>query len=220
MSKRLAIAVAVGAIAGGLLGYYGQCTTGTCPLTANPWRGAVVGAVFGLLFGLSGASQGRREAVAGADGEAAGDASAPGAPSPAPDAISETVVVLGASPNPERYSHQAVRLLAEYGHRVIPVHPTAAEIAGMPAVASLPSIKDKVDTLTMYVNPERSAALAAEILALAPRRIIFNPGTENPALAARCRERGMAVSEACTLVLLRTGQFGQECGGNGPCGTG
>jgi len=205
MGKRLAIAVAVGAIAGGLLGYYGQCTTGTCPLTANPWRGAVVGAVFGLLFGLSGMSQGRREAVVGADGAAA---SAPGAPS-APDAASETVVVLGASPNPERYSHQAVRLLAEHGHRVIPVHPSAAEIAGMPAVASLSVIKDQVDTLAMYVNPERSAALTEEILALAPRRIIFNPGTENPALAARCRERGMAVSEACTLVLLRTGQFGQ-----------
>jgi len=51
--RRLVIAVVVGAVIGGLLGYYGQCTTGTCPLTANPWRGAAVGAILGLLFGLS-----------------------------------------------------------------------------------------------------------------------------------------------------------------------
>jgi hypothetical protein len=115
--------------------------------------------------------------------------------------------VLGASPNPERYSHQAVRLLAEHGHRVVPIHPTAAEIAGTEAVHSLQDIAGEVDTLTLYVNPDRSAALAEEILGLAPRRIIFNPGTENPALAGRCREQGIEVIEACTLVLLRTEQF-------------
>jgi predicted CoA-binding protein len=120
----------------------------------------------------------------------------------------ETVVVLGASPNPERYSHQAVQMLAEHGHRAIPIHPTATEIAGIRTVHSLQDIAGEVDTLAMYVNPERSAAMAEEILGLGPRRIIFNPGTENPDLAGRCREQGIAVTEACTLVLLRTGQFG------------
>jgi uncharacterized protein len=119
----------------------------------------------------------------------------------------EIVVVLGASPNPERYSHQAVQMLAEHGHHVIPVHPTAAEIAGVVTVHSLHDVAETVDTLTLYVNPDRSAALAEEILGLAPRRIIFNPGTENPALAERCGEQGIAVTAACTLVLLRTGQF-------------
>jgi predicted CoA-binding protein len=120
----------------------------------------------------------------------------------------ETVVVLGASPNPERYSYQAVQMLTEHGHRAIPVHPTATEIAGIGTVHSLQDIAGEVDTLAMYVNPERSAAMAEEILGLGPRRIIFNPGTENPDLVGRCREQGIAVTEACTLVLLRTGQFG------------
>lgn len=122
-------------------------------------------------------------------------------------AAPEIVVVLGASPDLERYSYRAVRMLAEHGHRVIPVHPQAPEVAGFAAVSTLQAIAEPVDTLAMYVNAERSTTLADAILAFAPRRIIFNPGTENPALAARCRAQGITVLEACTLVLLRTGQF-------------
>jgi len=118
-----------------------------------------------------------------------------------------TIAVLGASPNPERYSFQAVRLLAEHGYHPVPVHPAAPTVAGIPAVTELAEVPRPVDTLTIYLNSERSSALTEAILALAPRRIIFNPGTENPTLAARCREQGIVVEEACTLVLLRTGQF-------------
>jgi predicted CoA-binding protein len=117
------------------------------------------------------------------------------------------VSVLGASPNPERYSHMAVKMLAEKGHTVFPVHPKSADIAGIPAFKSLAEIVSPVHTITVYVAPERSIGLAEEILSARPKRVIFNPGAENGALAKRLRESGIETLEACTLVLLRTGQF-------------
>ncbi len=119
----------------------------------------------------------------------------------------QTVVVLGASPKPERYSNKAVRLLLEHGHRVIPVHPAITEIEHLPVVRALEHIEGSVDTLTVYLSPERSASLQADILNLKPERVIFNPGTENPELKQALERDGIAVEEACTLVLLNTGQF-------------
>lgn len=121
--------------------------------------------------------------------------------------MTETVAVLGASPKPERYSHQAIQLLRQYGHAVIPVNPAQAEIAGLPVAASLSGIRQSVDTVTLYVSPSHQGTLEAQLKALKPQRVIFNPGTENPSLAARLREAGIATEEACTLVLLRTRQF-------------
>ncbi len=120
---------------------------------------------------------------------------------------SETVAILGASDNPERYSHKAFILLRENGHRVIPVNPSGKIIEGIPAAQSPGDITEPVDTLTMYVSPGISSKLTDAILALKPRRIIFNPGTENPELQQKCAAQGMEVIEACTLVMLRTGQF-------------
>ena len=117
------------------------------------------------------------------------------------------VAVLGASPKPERYSNQAVRLLAEHGFRVIPVRPGAEAIEGLPAVHRLADISGEVHTLTIYVSAEVSAGLEAEVLGLGPRRVIFNPGAENPALRDALEARGIDIREACTLVMLRTGQF-------------
>jgi hypothetical protein len=119
----------------------------------------------------------------------------------------ETVVVLGASSKPERYSYQAFRLLQQHGHRVVPVHPTLREIEGVPVRASLRDIQEKVDTLTIYVGPERLAPLADDIVALKPGRVIFNPGTELPELMGRLKQNGIIYETACTLVLLRSGQF-------------
>lgn len=118
------------------------------------------------------------------------------------------VAVLGASPNRERYSNQAVRLLDEFGHEVVPVNPGHAEIEGHAAVSSLDALEPgSVDTLTMYVGPERSAAMGPLILRLAPARVVFNPGSENPELAGELEAAGIEVLEACTLVMLRAGQF-------------
>ncbi len=117
------------------------------------------------------------------------------------------VAVLGASPKPERYSNQAVRLLARYDYRPIPVNPAFEEIEGLPCFANLAAISEPVDTVTLYLGPARSTPLIDEIVAANPRRIIMNPGAENEALAEAASGAGIEVVEGCTLVMLRTGLF-------------
>ena len=119
----------------------------------------------------------------------------------------ERVVVLGASQKPERYSNKAIRMLLEHGHEVIPVHPKLDEVEGLKVVHDLAEISGAVDTVTLYVGPDASSAMADAIITLHPKRIIFNPGAENPALAARLSQAGIGYELACTLVLLRTNQF-------------
>lgn len=121
--------------------------------------------------------------------------------------MSETVAVIGASPKPVRYSNQAVRLLRDYGHRVLPVNPAQDTIEGLPVFRNVEALPRPVDTVTMYVSPEHSQPLLPALLALQPRRVIFNPGAENPALEDALRQAGIVIEEACTLVLLRTRQF-------------
>lgn len=119
----------------------------------------------------------------------------------------ETVVILGASPKPERYSNKALRLLRNRGHRVIPVHPAIDRIDGLPVKRSLREIDEPVDTLTVYVGPERGEALAEDIVELRPGRVIFNPGTESPYLQDRLAESGIPCVLDCTLVMLDSGRF-------------
>ena len=119
----------------------------------------------------------------------------------------EVVAVLGASAKPQRYSNQAIRLLQAYGHTVLPVNPAQKIIEGLAVAATVDALPQTVDTVTMYVSPAHSTPLLAGLLALQPRRVIFNPGAENPALEKALAAAGIRVEEACTLVLLRTGQF-------------
>lgn len=119
----------------------------------------------------------------------------------------QTVAVLGASPKEERYSNQAVKLLLEYQHRVIPIHPRADLIHHCPCVRSLRDIETPVDTLTVYVGKPGTAKLEQDILALKPRRIIINPGAENDSLEAHAQEAGIEIVRGCTLVMLKTNQF-------------
>jgi predicted CoA-binding protein len=119
----------------------------------------------------------------------------------------ERVVIIGASDNPERYSHKALLLLRRHGHEVVPVHPKLAEIEGIPVVPDVSAITGPVDTVTMYVGAAISAGLTEKLTALKPRRVIFNPGAENALLAAALQKAGIACEEACTLVLLNTGRF-------------
>ncbi len=120
---------------------------------------------------------------------------------------SERVAVLGASRKPDRYSNKAVVLLKEHGHRVIPVHPLEERIEELPVAHSLREIKEGVDTLTVYVGPHAIQPLIGEIVALRPSRVILNPGTESAELESALSANQIPFVEACTLVLLKTGQY-------------
>lgn len=117
------------------------------------------------------------------------------------------VVVLGASTKEERYSNKAVLMLAEYGHEPIPVHPSGQAVHGRETVKTLGEIDGSVDTLSMYIGPAISSNAYESIKELAPRRVVFNPGSENEELSARLAADGIEVVNACTLVMLRTELF-------------
>jgi uncharacterized protein len=117
------------------------------------------------------------------------------------------VAVLGASDNPERYAYLAIEMLLAHGHSVLPIHPMLATVLGVPVYPSLAACPTPIDTLTLYIGSARLPSMTQEIIAAAPKRIIFNPGTECPELQAALDAAGIPWEEACTLVMLRTGQF-------------
>jgi len=115
-------------------------------------------------------------------------------------------VVIGASPKPERYSNMAVRRLKDHGHEVIAVGLRKGEIDGIAIHADKPAVND-VDTVTLYIGAKNQPPLYDYIFSLHPKRIIFNPGAENEELETQAAEKGIETLEACTLVLLSTGQY-------------
>jgi predicted CoA-binding protein len=117
------------------------------------------------------------------------------------------VVVLGASPNSERYSYQAVSRLLAAGHAVIPINPRGGLQQGLPVLKCLKEVEGRVDTLTVYVGPDRLVEMVDEILQMKPHRVIFNPGAESSAVAKILESVGIEVVEGCTLVMLAAGTF-------------
>lgn len=115
-------------------------------------------------------------------------------------------LVLGASAKPQRYAHQAVLRLLEHGHAVVAVGKRPGRIGATPILTDLPS-DARIDTVTIYLSAANQAEWAERLLRMKPRRVIFNPGAEHRALADTLREEGAEVLEACTLVLLATGQY-------------
>jgi predicted CoA-binding protein len=121
--------------------------------------------------------------------------------------MSEIVLVLGASENPSRYSHMATLMLLEYGHKPVLIGKAGDKVQGIPIHRSVPDGVAKVDTVTLYLNPMHQQAWYEAILAMKPGRVIFNPGTENPELMEMLDAAGIPYLDACTLVMLRAGQF-------------
>lgn len=120
----------------------------------------------------------------------------------------EVVAVIGASNDQSRYSYQAMDLLTEHGHEAIPVHPREDKVMGKKVVKNLSElVGKKIDTITVYVNPAISNKYKDDMLKVMPKRVIFNPGAENPELGLALTAKGILVEDACTLVLLRTNQF-------------
>lgn len=109
------------------------------------------------------------------------------------------VVVFGYSDSPDRYSNMAANLLKDYSHEVVTINPRQEEELG--------KIKTEFHTLTLYVNPQISDKYQDMLLASKPKRVIFNPGTENASLEKKFEDQGAEVVIGCTLVMLRTNQF-------------
>ena len=118
-----------------------------------------------------------------------------------------TVVILGASEKEDRYANKAQLRLARHGYPVLPISPTGKTILGVPSVKNISEIKEPVDTVTLYVGPKILATLINDLITLKPRRVIFNPGTEDIDLQNQLEQAGIHTVEACTLVLLSTDQF-------------
>ena len=121
--------------------------------------------------------------------------------------MKKKTAVLGASSNPQRYSYLAVSRLSEAGHEVIALGKEAGKIGNIDIIATFPEKIIKLDTLSLYINPAIQRQYTDYILGLHPRRIIFNPGTENPELKRLAESKGINTIEACTLVMLRLGTY-------------
>lgn len=115
-------------------------------------------------------------------------------------------LVLGASENPQRYSNLAIHKLRQYDHEVVAIGNRKGQVADVPIGTDQIPVP-AIDTVTLYLNPNNQKPYYDYILHLQPRRIIFNPGTENSELKLLARHKGIDTLEACTLVLLSTGQY-------------
>jgi predicted CoA-binding protein len=122
-----------------------------------------------------------------------------------PENLPYTLVV-GASSNPERYAYKAIKQLNANGFPVLAFGLKNDSVDGIEIQNHL-QFSTPIDTITMYVGPDRQQSLIPELLKLNPRRIIFNPGTENPSFIQQAQQKGIITEIACTLVLLSTGQY-------------
>lgn len=118
----------------------------------------------------------------------------------------KNTLVLGASLNPGRYSNIAINRLVKYGHIVEAVGLKKGVVAGVD-IATEKEDFENIDTVTLYLNPKRQVEYYDYIVSLEPKRVIFNPGTENPEFYDILRKKGIEVEVACTLVLLGTNQY-------------
>jgi len=117
------------------------------------------------------------------------------------------IVVLGASNKPHRYAYKALKMLLEYGYHVLPVHPKLENIEGLVVKHHLSQIKSPVDTLALYIGPQRIGPLINEIVELNPARVILNPGTESDELELALLHNDIPFVKDCTLLMLEHGRF-------------
>lgn len=115
-------------------------------------------------------------------------------------------LVLGASENPSRYGNIAIHRLLSYDHPVVAIGRRAGNVSGVPIQTDTPEM-DNIDTVTLYLNPTNQLPYHDYILSLKPKRVIFNPGTENDELEDKLKANNIEPVIACTLVLLSTGQY-------------
>ena len=118
-----------------------------------------------------------------------------------------SIVVLGASPKPDRYAFKAMQKLQEHGYNAFPVNPAFEEVLGEHCYPSISDVPQPIDTITLYLSAARSTPLIQDILRANARRIIFNPGAESEELARAASSAGIECVNGCTLVMLGAGTF-------------
>ena len=116
-------------------------------------------------------------------------------------------LVIGASENPDRYAYKVAVSLINHGQEVVLFGIKEGEVLGHKFITTFPASIENLDTITLYINPIIQKEYYAKILALNPKRIIFNPGTENTEFENMCKASKIEVLEACSLVMLSTGQY-------------
>lgn len=119
----------------------------------------------------------------------------------------EKTLIVGASPNPARYAYLAANMLNDYGYDFLLFGVKKGEVLGRKIINDWDEIPGNIHTVTLYVGAAHQSEIIPKILKLKPARIIFNPGTENYAFEENAKQLGIEALEACTLVLLRTGQY-------------
>lgn len=120
--------------------------------------------------------------------------------------MNKKTLVMGASDNPDRYSYLATNKLKKHGFEVIAFGKKEGSIFDTKIETILPIAKD-IDTITLYLNPMNQREYYDFIISTKPNRVIFNPGTENPELETLLTKNSIPFEEACTLVLLSTGNY-------------
>lgn len=115
-------------------------------------------------------------------------------------------LVIGASENPARYANMAIHLLSSMGHKVVAIGKRKGIVEDVEIDTDFPEYHE-IDTVTLYINSGLQKNYYNYILSLKPKRIIFNPGAENPELTKLAKQNNIDTEDACTLVLLRTNQY-------------
>jgi uncharacterized protein len=118
-----------------------------------------------------------------------------------------TVLIIGASNKVDRFSYKAFSLLKQKGYSLVLMHPILSSIDDHPVLSTFSDITEPIDTVTLYINTQASSNIHDDLIALAPRRVIFNPGAENSDLMEDLQAVGIDCVEACSLVLLNIGRF-------------
>lgn len=121
--------------------------------------------------------------------------------------MKKKTAVIGATPKKERYAYLATERLTAHGHEAIPLGIRKGMIEGIEIITDWPEKIDELDTVTMYVGPARQEQYYDYIIGLHPKRVIFNPGTENPIFYELLAKENIEYEEACTLVLLSTSAY-------------
>ena len=120
--------------------------------------------------------------------------------------MEKTTLILGATPNPQRYAYIAAERLVRHGHPIVPVGIKHGKLQGEEILQGLPDVPE-IDTVTLYIGPRHQPTYYDWLLRVNPRRIIFNPGTENPELMRLAHEHGIETVRGCTLVMLAGGNY-------------